>query len=99
MVGLAVPSTYFCPLDPKYLFCDAPRVLDGPPGSPKVPGDHYIIGDIKSLSDLKNLNNFMSHPNSSVGLVEDIRVKGPGIETRCCQFFRNIAIFFKMVQN
>ena len=41
----------------------------------------------------------MYHPNSSVGLVEDIRVKGPGIETRYCQFFRDIAIFFKMVQN
>ena len=71
MVGLAVPSTYFCPLDPKYLFCDAPRVLDGPPGSPKVPRDHYIIGDIKSLLDLKNPILLISHPNSSVGKVED----------------------------
>ena len=88
MVGLAVPSTYFCPLDPKYLFCDAPRVLYGPPGSPKFPRDHYLIGDIKSSLDLKNQLHFMSHPNSSVGLVEDIRTKGPGVET----------IFFKMVQ-
>ena len=99
MVGLAVPSTYFCPLDPKYLFCDAPRVLDGPPGSPKIPHEHYIIGNIRSLWHLKNLEYLMSHPNSSVGLVEDISVKGPGIETRCCQFFCGISIFFKMVQN
>ena len=82
MVGLAVPSTYFCPLDPKYLFCDAPRVLDGPPGSPKFPRENYIIGNIKSLLHLKNLNHLMSHPNSSVGLAEDDSVKGPGIETR-----------------
>ena len=86
MVGLAVPSTYFCPLDPKYLFCDAPRVLDGPPGSPKFPRDHYIIGDVESLLHLKNLHQLMSHLNSSVGLVEDLRVKGPRIETRC-RFF------------
>ena len=82
MVGLAVPSTYFCPLDPKYLFFDAPRVLDGPPGSPKYPRDHYIIVNMKSLLYLKNLVYLMYHPNSSVGLVEDMRVKGPGIETR-----------------
>ena len=99
MVGLAVPSTYFCPLDPKYLFCDAPRVLDGPPGSPKFPHDHYIIGDIKSLSILKNLFILSSHPDSSDGLAEDCGPKGPGIETRCCKFFFDIAIFFKMVQN
>ena len=43
--------------------------LGGLPGSPKFPRDHYIIGDIKSLLDLKNLGHFMSHPNSSIGLV------------------------------
>jgi len=98
LVGLAVPSTYFCPLDPKYLFFDAPRVLDGPPGSTKYPQDHYIIVDMKSLLYLKNLINPMYHLNSSIGLMEDTNLKGPGIETRCCQFFRDIAIFFKMVQ-
>ena len=95
MVGLAVPSTYFCPLDPKYLFCDAPRVLDGPPGSPKIPREHYIIGNIRSLWHMKNLNTFLSHPNSSVGLVEDFRVKGLGIETRCCQFFSRYCYFLQ----
>ena len=99
MIGLAAPSAYIYPLDPKYLFCDAPRVLDGPPGSLKFPHDHYIIGDIKSLLHLKNLAFFITCSNSSVGIAEDFRLKGPRIETRCCQFFCDIAIFFKMVQN
>ena len=96
MVNLAVPSTFFfCPLDLKYLFCDAPRVLDGPPGSPKFPCDHYVIGDIKSLLHLKNLGFLMSHPNSSVGLVKDLGAKGPGIETRCCQFLLQYCYFLQ----
>ena len=71
MIGLAASSAYLYPIDPKYLFCDAPRVLDGPPGSPKVPRDHYIIGDIKLLLCFKNLESLMSHHNSSDGLAED----------------------------
>ena len=86
----------FLPLDLNYLFCDAPRVLDGPPGSPKFLCDLYVISDIKFVLDLKNLANLVSSPNSSVGLAQDFGLKGPGIETR---FFCNIAIFFKMVQN
>ena len=82
MVGLAAPSAYIYPLDPKYLFYDAPRVLDGLPGPPKVSRDHYIIGDLKLLLDLESLHNLTCHPNSLVGLVEDIGVKGPRIETR-----------------
>ena len=74
MVGLAVPSTYFCPLDPKYLFFDAPRVLDGPSGSPKFQPDHYIIGDIKYLLDLKNLIDIIHYLDSSNGLVEVCRL-------------------------
>ena len=41
----------------------------------------------------------MSHPDSSDGLAEDNGTKGPGIETRSSRFFREIAFFFKMVQN
>ena len=89
----------FLPLDLKYLFCDAPRVLDWPPGSPKFPRDHYMIGDTKCLFSLKKLLLLMSHPDSSDGLAEDNGTKGPGIETRSRRFFREIAIFFKMVQN
>ena len=95
MVGLAVPSTYFCPLDPKYLFCDAPRVLDGPPGSPKFLGDHYIISDIKFVLDLKNLVIITSSLNSLVGLAEDFGLKGPGIETSRCSVFLQYCYFFQ----
>ena len=66
MGDLAVPSIYFCPLDPKYFFFDAPRVLDGPPGSPEYARDHYIIGNMKSLLYLKNLVHFMYHPNRGI---------------------------------
>ena len=92
---MAVPSTYFCPLDLNYLFCDAPRVLDGPPGSPKFLRDLYVISDIKFVLHLKNLVNLISSPNSSVGLAEDFGLKGPGIETRHCRVFLQYCYFFQ----
>ena len=54
-----------------------------------------MIGNIRSSSDLKNLGSLMSNLISSVGLVEDISVKGPRIETRCCQFFSRYCYFLQ----
>ena len=99
MVGLAVPSTHFCPLDPKYLFFDASRVLDGPPGSSKFPRDHYIMGGTKFQINIKNHFSILCHLNSSVGRAMDCRMKGPRIKSQSCQLFRDIAVLFKCVQN
>ena len=53
MAALATSRTHFYPLDPKNLFWDAPRVLDGPPGYSEFQDDYYIFSNIKILINVK----------------------------------------------